>query len=91
PWARDAFARSREVLPADLGALRHVGLYAYRAGFLREFPRLARAPIEQTESLEQLRALWHGIRIAVMQLPGALPAGVDTTEDLERVRSILSA
>ncbi|MEG2155488.1 MAG: 3-deoxy-manno-octulosonate cytidylyltransferase [Burkholderiaceae bacterium] len=91
PWARDAFSVSREVLPADLGALRHVGLYAYRAGFLREFPRLARAPIEQTESLEQLRALWHGIRIAVMQLPGALPAGVDTTEDLERVRSILSA
>ncbi len=91
PWARDAFAASRETLPPALGALRHVGLYAYRAAFLRQFPRLARAPIEEAESLEQLRALWHGFHIAVMQLPGALPAGVDTTEDLERVRSLLSA
>lgn len=90
PWARDAFAASREHLPAGLGALRHVGLYAYRAGFLRQFPRLARAPIEEAESLEQLRALWHGVKIAVMTLPGALPAGVDTTEDLERVRALLS-
>lgn len=90
PWARDAFAASRSELPAGLGALRHVGLYAYRAGFLRQFPRLARAPIEEAESLEQLRALWHGVKIAVMTLPGALPAGVDTTEDLERVRALLS-
>lgn len=90
PWARDAFAQSRETLPADLGALRHVGLYAYRASFLRQFPTLSRAPIEEAESLEQLRALWHGVRIAVMNLPGALPAGVDTTEDLERVRAALS-
>lgn len=91
PWARDAFAANRETLPAQLGALRHVGLYAYRAGFLRQFPRLERAPIEESESLEQLRALWHGVQIAVMQLPGALPAGVDTTEDLARVRALLSA
>jgi len=90
PWARDAFTQSRDVLPADLGALRHVGLYAYRAAFLRQFPTLSRAPIEQAESLEQLRALWHGVGIAVMNLPGALPAGVDTTEDLERVRAALS-
>ncbi|HOX87984.1 MAG TPA: 3-deoxy-manno-octulosonate cytidylyltransferase [Burkholderiaceae bacterium] len=89
PWARDAFATARDVLPAGLPALRHVGLYAYRVDFLLRFPTLARAPIEEAESLEQLRALWHGERIAVAVLAGALPPGVDTTEDLERVRALL--
>ena len=68
--------------------LRHVGIYAYRVGFLRRFPQLPQAPMEQLESLEQLRALWHGYRIAVHiteQTPGA---GVDTPEDLERVRHL---
>jgi 3-deoxy-manno-octulosonate cytidylyltransferase (CMP-KDO synthetase) len=91
PWARDAFADSRSALPAGLPALRHVGLYAYRVEFLLRFPTLTRAPIEEAESLEQLRALWHGERIAVVELPGALPPGVDTTEDLARVRALLSA
>ena len=69
--------------------LRHVGIYAYRAGFLRSFPQLSPAPTEQVESLEQLRALWHGHAIAVHVTHDAPGAGVDTPEDLERVRAIL--
>ncbi len=91
PWARDAFASSRERLPDDLPAWRHVGLYAYRAGFLRRFPQLPQAPIEMKENLEQLRALWHGFGIAVLQLDKALPPGVDTAEDLAQVRALLAA
>lgn len=70
--------------------LRHVGIYGYRVGFLQTFPSLPQAPLEQLESLEQLRALWHGHRIAVhiaLQPPGT---GVDTPEDLERVRRLLA-
>lgn len=91
PWARDAFAGTRDRLPLGLPALRHVGLYAYRAGFLRRFPTLAPAPIEAHEQLEQLRALWHGIGIAVATLPGPLPPGVDTPQDLEHVRALVAA
>ena len=90
PWARDAFAAGRDRLPAGLPAWRHVGLYAYRAGFLRRFPGLPRAPIEEHESLEQLRALWHGLGIAVLPLSGPLPPGIDTAEDLEKVRALLA-
>jgi 3-deoxy-manno-octulosonate cytidylyltransferase (CMP-KDO synthetase) len=89
PWSRDAFAADRDRLPPGLPARRHVGLYAYRAGFLRRFPQLPPAPLEQHESLEQLRALAHGFGIAVIELPEALPPGVDTPEDLERVRALL--
>jgi len=94
PWSRDAWsggtqAALHEPLPAGLPALRHVGLYAYRAGFLLRFPGLFRPPLEAHENLEQLRALYHGSRIAVVQLPGALPGGVDTPADLERVRHTL--
>jgi 3-deoxy-manno-octulosonate cytidylyltransferase (CMP-KDO synthetase) len=89
PWSRDAFAAGRDRLPPGLPARRHVGLYAYRAGFLRQFPQLPPAPLEQHESLEQLRALAHGFGIAVIELPEALPPGVDTPEDLERVRALL--
>ena len=89
PWSRDAFAAGRDRLPPGLPARRHVGLYAYRAGFLRRFPQLPPAPLEQHESLEQLRALAHGLGIAVIELPEALPPGVDTPEDLERVRALL--
>ncbi len=91
PWARDAFALGRETLPAGLPCFRHVGIYAYRGAFLAEFPRLAPAPLEQYESLEQLRALWHGFQIAVAKRPDAPHAGVDTPEDLERVRAIFAA
>jgi len=89
PWSRDAFASDRDRLPPGLPARRHVGLYAYRAGFLRRFPQLPPTPLEQHESLEQLRALAHGFGIAVIELTEALPPGVDTPEDLERVRALL--
>lgn len=69
--------------------LRHIGIYAYRVSFLRLFPKLAQAPLERTESLEQLRALWHGYRIAVHITQHAPGPGVDTPEDLERVRRLL--
>lgn len=70
--------------------LRHVGIYAYRVGFLQTFPTLPQAPFEQLESLEQLRALWHGHRIAVHITQHSPGIGVDTPEDLERVRSLLA-
>lgn len=69
--------------------LRHIGIYAYRVSFLRLFPKLAQAPLERTESLEQLRALWHGHRIAVHITQHAPGPGVDTPEDLERVRRLV--
>lgn len=90
PWARDAFARDRSELPADLRARRHVGIYAFRAGFLRAYPTLERDALEIAESLEQLRALAHGHRIAVEDFEKALPPGVDTPEDLQRVRAIFA-
>jgi 3-deoxy-manno-octulosonate cytidylyltransferase (CMP-KDO synthetase) len=67
-------------------AYRHVGLYAYRVSFLREYTALLPAPIERAEALEQLRALWHGHRIAMVTSDAAVPPGVDTREDLEAVR-----
>ena len=70
--------------------LRHLGIYAYRADFLQAYTRLEPAPPEQAEALEQLRALWNGYRIAVHTASEAPPAGVDTAEDLERVRRILA-
>lgn len=70
--------------------LRHIGIYSYRAGFLRQFPRLAQAPTEAVEALEQLRALWHGHRIAVHVTAHAPGPGVDTPADLERVRALLA-
>jgi 3-deoxy-manno-octulosonate cytidylyltransferase (CMP-KDO synthetase) len=79
-----------EALPTP-APLRHVGIYAYRVGFLRAFPGLAPAPFEQQESLEQLRALWHGHRIAMHITAQAPGAGVDTPEDLERVRQLWKA
>ena len=89
-WWRDGFAGGITQLPEHPAPLRHVGLYAYRAGFLRRFPGLSVAPLETLESLEQLRVLWHGERIAVVvseQRPGP---GVDTPEDLARVRAIFA-
>ena len=74
---------------AGFAPLRHVGIYSYRARFLRQFPALAPAPTEAVEALEQLRALWHGHRIAVHLATAAPGPGVDTPEDLERVRELL--
>jgi 3-deoxy-manno-octulosonate cytidylyltransferase (CMP-KDO synthetase) len=89
-WWRDGFAQGVKTLP-DPAPLRHIGIYGYRAGFLRLFPKLAQAPIEVTEALEQLRAMWHGHRIAVHVTPQAPGAGVDTPEDLARVRRMFAA
>ena len=88
PWARDAFAASRDAVPEGLPLYRHYGLYAYRVQFLRAFPTLARAPIEHYEALEQLRALWHGFPIIVEVAAGTPAPGVDTPDDLERVRAL---
>ena len=88
PWARDTWARSRsDMPPATL--LRHLGLYAYRAITLRRFAGLAQTPLERAESLEQLRLLENGMAIAVRLAPEAIPPGVDTPEDLERVEAVL--
>jgi 3-deoxy-manno-octulosonate cytidylyltransferase (CMP-KDO synthetase) len=89
PWARDAFAADRTRLPADLPFLRHIGLYAYRAGFLRRYTSLPAGVLERVESLEQLRVLEAGERIAVALAPEAFPAGVDTEADLARVDYLL--
>lgn len=90
PWWRDGAVGGVAALP-DPAPLRHVGIYGYRASFLREFPRLPQAPMETIEALEQLRALWHGHRIAVHVTREAPGAGVDTPEDLARVRALFSA
>lgn len=86
PYARDAFAAGS--FPMDLPVYRHIGLYAYRAGFLKTYGSLAPAEIEQFEALEQLRAMWHGYRISVAVSAAPPATGVDTAEDLERVRSL---
>ena len=90
PYARDHFSREGggETLPANFPAYRHVGLYAYRASFLKAYAGLTAAPTEQFEALEQLRALWHGYRISVTLIDVAPAAGVDTPEDAERMRKL---
>jgi 3-deoxy-manno-octulosonate cytidylyltransferase (CMP-KDO synthetase) len=87
PWPRDAFAK-QQPLPADMQVLRHIGIYAYRAGFLRAFGQLAPAKIEHIEALEQLRALYHGYNIGVVITEEAPPSGVDTEQDLHVARQI---
>jgi 3-deoxy-manno-octulosonate cytidylyltransferase (CMP-KDO synthetase) len=91
PWARDAFATTHERVPEGLPLHRHYGLYAYRVSFLADFPTLPPAPIERFEALEQLRALWHGYRIVVAVTEGTPAPGVDTPEDLARVRALYAA
>ena len=91
PWQRDGGASGRPALPTAPPPLRHLGIYGYRAGFLRGFPQLTAAPIEQTEALEQLRVLWHGHRIAVHVADHGPGPGVDTPADLERVRALFKA
>lgn len=94
PWARDAWSgltpdsplAPHPTLPPGLPVYRHVGLYAYRVGFLKAYPRLSRPPLEAYEALEQLRALWHGHRIAVIVTEHPSAPGVDTAADLEAVR-----
>ena len=85
------FSRSSVPYPREPGGIwyRHAGIYAYRGGFLQRFARLERAPLERTESLEQLRALWHGFRIAVVVHGDEIPPGVDTPAELAQVRARL--
>jgi 3-deoxy-manno-octulosonate cytidylyltransferase (CMP-KDO synthetase) len=90
PWWRDGHAAGVHSLPTP-SPLRHVGLYGYRADFLRSFPALPPAPLEQCEALEQLRVLWHGQRIAVHVAAQESEPGVDTPEDLARVRALFAA
>ncbi|OIQ94430.1 3-deoxy-manno-octulosonate cytidylyltransferase [mine drainage metagenome] len=87
PWPRDAYAGNAPS-PQHAHALRHIGIYAYRASFLHIYGQLAPAQIEQIESLEQLRALYHGYRIGVAVTPEAPPSGVDTEADLLLAREI---
>jgi 3-deoxy-manno-octulosonate cytidylyltransferase (CMP-KDO synthetase) len=89
PWPRDAFARDQS-FPEGLPVFRHIGLYAYRAGFLREYAALRPVAIERFEALEQLRVLAHGLKISVAIVAEAGAPGVDTPEDLARVREILA-
>ncbi|WP_266160449.1 3-deoxy-manno-octulosonate cytidylyltransferase [Dyella silvatica] len=91
PWARDAFAEHRDALPAGLPFLRHIGIYAYRAGFLKRYAGLSRTALEQAESLEQLRVLEHGYPIAVRLTPEPFPPGIDTLSDLQRAEQWLRA
>ena len=89
PWWRDGNLQGLTALPAPL-PLRHIGIYGYRAGFLKKFPHLTQAPVEIIEALEQMRALWHGHKIAVHVTDQAPGPGVDTPEDLQRVRTLWS-
>ena len=92
PWHRDAFAVDRTCLPeGDAACLRHIGIYAYRVGFLRRFAAMPPGRLEQLEALEQLRALEAGIRIAVELTPEPFPPGVDTPEDLARAEARIAA
>jgi 3-deoxy-manno-octulosonate cytidylyltransferase (CMP-KDO synthetase) len=91
PWARDAFAKDRTRIPDGLPVYRHIGIYGYRCGFLRQYTRLEPPHIERFEALEQLRALWHGFRVTVAITRQAPEAGVDTPEDLETVRRLFAS
>ena len=90
PWWRDGRASGLRQMPASSTPLRHIGLYSYQAGFLRRFPALPASPLELIESLEQLRVLWHGERIAVHVSQSRPGPGVDTPEDLARVRAMFA-
>ena len=89
PFPRDAFRVSTADLPRGLPAYRHIGLYAYRCSFLHAYTQLAPCALETFEALEQLRALWHGYRIVMRIVDTAPVAGIDTADDLARVRAYL--
>lgn len=90
PFARDHFADCNDAFVASQPYLRHIGIYAYRAKFVNQYIRWQPTVLEKLESLEQLRALWYGEKIHVELAKEAPQVGVDTLEDLERVRQILS-
>ena len=88
PWDRDRFAQSREQIGDHYQ--RHIGIYAYRAGFIQRYVDWAPSVLEQVEALEQLRVLWYGEKIHVAQALEAPPVGVDTQQDLDKVRALLA-
>ncbi len=90
PWPRDDFAATKDTLPESTLFQRHIGIYGYRVSLLNRFVQWPSAPIEQLESLEQLRVLWQGERIHVAQACTAVPGGVDTDADLQRVRAVIA-
>jgi 3-deoxy-manno-octulosonate cytidylyltransferase (CMP-KDO synthetase) len=90
PWHRATYATTKDI-PTELSPLRHIGLYAYTAGFLKKYGEWEVSPLEQIEALEQLRILWHGEKILVQVVEQTPPAGIDTIEDLKRVEAILHA
>lgn len=90
PWSRDSFSLQGGELPSKMQLYRHIGIYAYRVGFLHDFVRWGPCPLEQTECLEQLRAMWHGERIHVAQASKTPPTGIDTQADLEKVRELIA-
>ncbi|WGL18565.1 3-deoxy-manno-octulosonate cytidylyltransferase [Microbulbifer bruguierae] len=90
PWPRDAFTHGQQALPDGLNPRRHIGIYAYRAGLLKLFVSWPVAPIERFESLEQLRFLYHGHDIHVADACEEVPGGVDTAQDLERMRALFT-
>ncbi len=90
-YPRDSMRAGLRELPQQAAPLRHIGIYAYRAGFLQDYAKMSASPLEDIESLEQLRVLWHGHPIAVEITEKAPAAGVDTQEDLDRVRAVLQA
>jgi 3-deoxy-manno-octulosonate cytidylyltransferase (CMP-KDO synthetase) len=87
PWPRELMRSGAEIMPKDIPVYRHIGIYGYRVQFLHQYADLTPSPLEQAESLEQLRVLWHGFNIAVQITPLAPASGVDTAADLERVRA----
>lgn len=89
PYPRDAFASDGDI-PSQMPIYRHIGIYAYRAKFLKQYAQIPSASIEQYESLEQLRVLYQGFKIAVATFAGHVAAGVDTKADLEHVRELMS-
>jgi 3-deoxy-manno-octulosonate cytidylyltransferase (CMP-KDO synthetase) len=90
PWARDLFAKDQSVLPDIPLYYRHLGIYAYRVRFLHDYVSWPPSALEQVEALEQLRALYHGVKIHVAVSAEELPPGVDTQADLDRVRALLA-
>lgn len=90
-WSRDTFGNDAETLPDHFVYQRHIGIYAYRVALLHRFVEWGEADLERTECLEQLRAMWNGARIHVEEARESMPGGVDTQEDLERLRTLLGS
>lgn len=91
PWNRATFSAQGGDLPSAMKLYRHIGIYAYRVGFLHDFVQWGPCPLEQTESLEQLRAMWHGHGIHVAEAQQTPPPGIDTQDDLEKVRQLIGS